>query len=274
MDKIDFAYLPERTSKPRTEGLTIIQDEGMSLREIEDIIAASGPLIDFVRYSPGVLFSAEELSKRTKTYLRAGITPLLSGILFEAAYIRNDIHEYIKLAEKNNIGYIEVSEGIIKIPYEEKADIIKDLSKRFIVFSKIGTKLKNVLFRNDKWKQYIKAESEAGSQKLIIEGGEAGTSIVMAGNTDIKVNLVNHILNLANIEDIIWEVPHRENQSWFIGKFGANVNLADIMPAHVPDLESQRSGINWKTLKNHLPESLTRGKLRQPDPGFNIDFQI
>ena len=246
----------------------------MSLRQIEDIIATSGPLIDFVRYSPGVLCSAEELSNRTKIYLRAGISPLLSGVLFEAAYIRNSINEYIRLAEENNIGYIEVSDGIIKIPPEDKAEIIKDMSKRFIVFSKIGTKLKNVLFRNDKWKSYIIAESEAGSHKIIIEGGEAGTSTVVSGNIDIKVNLVNHILKLANVEDIIWEAPHRVHQSWFISKFGANVNLADILPEHVPDLESQRSGINWKTFKNYLPEPVTKGKLRQPDPGFNIDFQI
>jgi len=35
-----LTYIPERTSKPRTDGLTMVMDKGLSLREAEDIAAA------------------------------------------------------------------------------------------------------------------------------------------------------------------------------------------------------------------------------------------
>ncbi len=272
--EIKFDYLPERPVKPRSEGLTIIRDDGLGLNDIEDIVSTYGHLIDLARISPGALCSGEALSKRADKYKQAGISPFISGILFEAAYIRNSVNEYLDLLEANNFGYIEVSDCIVEIPPKEKAEIIKNLSKRFIVFSKIGTKFKNVFFSNEKWKDYIMAESEAGSRKIIIEGGEAGTSPVISGKIDIKLSLVNHILDFANIEDIIWEAPHHEQQTWFINKFGANVNLADIYPRHVPGLEGLRSGIHWETFVNYLPGSLTEGKLRKADPLFDIDFQI
>jgi phosphosulfolactate synthase len=82
--KLKLSNIPERSEKPRTTGLTVIQDQGLSLKSIEDIISISGHLIDFVRFSPGAPCSDERLTKRVETYIQAGISPFLSGIMFEA----------------------------------------------------------------------------------------------------------------------------------------------------------------------------------------------
>jgi phosphosulfolactate synthase len=272
--KLRLSNIPERPNKPRTTGLTVIQDEGLSLKKIEDIISTTGHLIDFVRFSPGALCSDEELSRRVDTYMHAGISPFVSGIMFEAAYIRKNINEYLDFLKENHFEYIEVSDGIIEIPPLEKAEFIKKVSKRFDVFSRIGAKFKKALFPKDKWKEYIVAELEAGSQKIIIEGSEGGITQVISGEIDIKSNLVNYILNYSSINDIIWEAPHQEHHLWFINKFGANVNLADIHPENLLKLESQRLGINWETLLNNIPESLIEGKSREIDPRVDVDFQI
>jgi phosphosulfolactate synthase len=271
---INLTNLPERPSKPRTEGLTIIQDDGMSLSRINDIISTSGHLIDMVRILPGALCSGEPLRDRIDSFKQAGIDPFISGILFEAAFIRNNVNEYLDMLEVNGISFIEVSDGIVEIPLHEKVDIIKNLSGRFTVFSKIGARFKNFMFRNKEWKEHIVAESEAGSRKLIIEGGEGGTSRVMLGEIDINLSLVNYILSHARPGDVIWETPLQRQQVWFINKFGANVNLADIIPQQVLNLESMRLGIHWNTFLNNISEFGIKAKLRKVDPMSNIDFQI
>ncbi len=272
--KLKLSNIPVRPDKPRNSGLTVIQDAGLSLRSIEDFISISGHLIDFVRFSPGSLCSGEDLTKRVDTYMHAGISPFLSGIMFEAAYIRKKTKEYLDFLKKNHFEYIEVSDGIIEIPPLKKAEFIKNASKSINVLSRIGARSNKVLFPRDKWQEYIVAELEAGSQKIIVEGGEAGTSKIISGEIEIKENLVSHILNYLSIDDIIWEAPHQEQHIWFINKFGANVNLADIHPEDLLNLESQRLGINRETFLNNIPESLLEGKLRQIDPMADFDYQM
>ena len=274
MMDIKLAWLPERPAKPRTKGLTVLQDDGLSLVNIEDIISTSGHLIDLVRISPNAIFSAESLSERVRKYKQAGISPFVSGFMFEAAYIRDSLNNYLDFLEASGFDHIEVSDGIVEIAPGEKAEIIQNLSGRFLVISKIGAKFKKAFFRYTKWKEYITAESRAGSHKIIIEGGEAGTSQIISGKIDINLNLVNHILSITDPELIIWEAPRKNQQIWFINKLGVDVNLADICPQHVLGLESQRLGMHWKTLSNNLPESLTKERLRKIDPMQNIDFQI
>jgi phosphosulfolactate synthase len=272
--KLKLSNVPERPDKPRATGLTVIQDDGLSLKSIQDLIFVSGHLIDFVRFSPGALCSGEELTRRVDAYTNAGISPFLSGIMFEAAYIRKNINEYLDFLKENHFEYIEVSDGIIEIPPLEKAEFIKNASKSIKVFSKIGAKFKKAIFPKDKWEEYIVTELNAGSQKIIIEGSEGGTSQIISGEIDIKSNLVRHILNYSGINDIIWEAPHQQQHIWFINKFGADVNLADIHPEYLLKLESQRLGLNWETLLNNIPESLLDGRLREIDPMVDVDFQI
>ena len=73
--KLKLSNIPERPDKPRTTGLTVIQDEGLSLKSIEDLISISGHHIDFVRFSPAALCSGEELTNRVDTYMQADISP-------------------------------------------------------------------------------------------------------------------------------------------------------------------------------------------------------
>ena len=41
--------IPERTARPRSYGLTMVMDKGLSIREAEDMISGSGPYIDILK---------------------------------------------------------------------------------------------------------------------------------------------------------------------------------------------------------------------------------
>lgn len=45
----ELSYIPERASKPRESGVTMMMDKGLSIREVESFIEASGHLTDIVK---------------------------------------------------------------------------------------------------------------------------------------------------------------------------------------------------------------------------------
>ena len=55
-----------------------------------------------------------------------------------------------------------------------------------------------------------------------------------------------------NKENILWEAPKKNQQHWFINKFGANVNLGNIAYNDVIPLECLRLGLRSDTFSNHL----------------------
>ena len=65
--------IPERTSKPRVEGFTMVMDKGLSLREVEDMIETSGPYIDIVKLGWATSFVYPKLEEKLAMYKEAGI---------------------------------------------------------------------------------------------------------------------------------------------------------------------------------------------------------
>ena len=45
-----LTHIPERPTKPREKGVTMMMDKGLSVREVEDFIEASGHLTDLVKF--------------------------------------------------------------------------------------------------------------------------------------------------------------------------------------------------------------------------------
>ncbi|MFW6222572.1 MAG: phosphosulfolactate synthase, partial [Bacteroidota bacterium] len=45
----DIPHLPNRLSKPRDSGITMMMDKGLSVREAEDFVRSSGDFTDFVK---------------------------------------------------------------------------------------------------------------------------------------------------------------------------------------------------------------------------------
>ncbi|HKR04207.1 MAG TPA: phosphosulfolactate synthase, partial [Bacteroidia bacterium] len=53
--------IPERTVKPREEGITMVMDKGLCTREAEDMVAGSGPYIDIIKLGFGSSFVTPNL---------------------------------------------------------------------------------------------------------------------------------------------------------------------------------------------------------------------
>lgn len=252
----NISHIPQRTSKPRQHGFTMVMDKGLSVRECENLVDASGPYIDIVKLGFGSSLVTPHLDRKLAFFREAGIPVYFGGTLLEAFIVRGQFDEYLRMLDKYKMEYAEVSDGSITMPHQEKCHYIHRLSKRVTVISEVGSKEEGILIRPNKWIEMMNAELQAGSWKVIAEARESGTVGIYRPNGKAHVVLINKIVNKVPAEKIIWETPQKSQQAYFIKHFGANVNLGNIAPNEVIALETLRLGLRSDTFFQFLDKGM------------------
>lgn len=251
-----LTFLPERPAKPRNEGLTMVMDKGLSLREAEDLAAVGSEYIDFVKLGFGTSVITPDVEKKIKVYQKAGMTVYLGGTLFEAFIIRGMFEEYIDLLKEYGVRMAEISDGSFEFEHKEKLEYIRKLSKEFTVISEVGSKKKDIVYTPEQWVEMMKSELEAGSVKVIAEARESGTIGIYNDDGSVNMELIKTISARIGFNNVLWEAPLKSQQAWFILNFGANVNLGNIDPKEIIALESLRLGLRGDTFFNFLPANM------------------
>lgn len=241
-------HLPYRTQKPREEGITLVLDKGFSVRQAQDFCETASSYTDIVKLGWGTSYVTQNLEEKISVYTDAGIPVYFGGTLFEAYVLRDQLDDYLELLKRFNITYAEVSNGTIWLSDTRKLEIIEMMSREVTVLSEIGSKNPDDIIPPYKWVSMIKKELEAGSWKVICEARESGTVGVFRPNGEIRSGLIEEIADQISIEHLIFETPQKDQQVWFIKKFGSNVNLGNIQPAEVIPLETLRLGLRGDTL--------------------------
>ncbi len=244
--------LPERTSKPRSQGYTMVMDKGLSLREVSDLIEVSGEYIDIVKLGWATSYVSPNLKDKLKLYSEAGIPCYFGGTLFEAFVIRDQFDDYRKVLDKYQIKHAEVSDGSIEMNHDDKCEYIKTLSEQVTVLSEVGSKDAAKIIPPYKWIEQMQTELEAGAWKVIGEARESGNVGLFRDSGEVRQGLVEEILTQIPMEKIIWEAPQKAQQVWFIKLCGSNVNLGNIAPNEVIPLETIRLGLRGDTFNHFL----------------------
>lgn len=244
--------IPERTSKPREYGYTMVMDKGLSIREVEDLIETSGTFIDIVKLGWATSYVSSNLDKKLEVYRAAGIPVYLGGTLFEAFVARNQFDDYRKVLDKFQLTFAEVSDGSLEIPHDEKLDYIRKLATQVTVLSEVGSKDAEKIIPPYKWINLMQAELDAGAWKVIGEAREGGNVGLFRATGEVRSGLVQEILTKIPFEKIIWEAPQKEQQVWFIKLLGTNVNLGNIAPNELIPLETIRLGLRGDTFSHFL----------------------
>jgi len=248
--------MPERPSKPRNSGLTMVMDKGLSIREAEDFMSVGSEYTDFVKLGFGTSLITPGFEKKIAIYKKAGATPYFGGTLFEAFIVRNMFREFVEFLDKNEIDLVEVSDGSYDIDHNLKLEYISKLAERGTVISEVGSKKKDVVYSPEQWVAMMKSELKAGSVKVIAEARESGTTGIYNEDGSINNKIITGISEHVKLENVIWEAPLKSQQAWFIKHFGANVNLGNIAPNEIIALETLRLGLRGDTFFQFLPENL------------------
>ncbi|MBK8340553.1 MAG: phosphosulfolactate synthase [Flavobacteriales bacterium] len=257
-----LTHVPTRTAKPREDGLTMVMDKGLSLRQVDDLIETSGHLVDIVKLGFGTSYVMPNLKEKVKRYKAADMRVYLGGTLFEAFIARGMFDAYRKLLKELKLDHAEVSDGSITLPHDEKCKYINVLARDHTVLSEVGEQGDGYLISPAKWVRMMNTELAAGSWKVIAEARESGNVGIYRPNGHAHTALVNRILDKVPAKDILWEAPQKSQQVWFIKQIGPNVNLGNVPAEEVIPLETLRLGLRGDTFFQYLPEEVAE-KLRQ-----------
>jgi phosphosulfolactate synthase len=248
----NLTQIPDRTLQPRTNGITMVMDKGLSIPEVHNFMSVSGPHVDIVKLGFGTSFVTPNLREKIKVYQSYNVPIYFGGTLFEAFLVRNQFNDYIAVCKDYGIEYIEVSDGSITIPHAEKCGYIEKLTKHATILSEVGSKDAAHIIPPYKWIELMRAELNAGATYVIAEAREAGNVGIYRGSGEVREGLVQEILTQIPGEKILWEAPQKAQQLYFIELLGCNVNLGNIAPTEMISLEAMRIGLRGDTFSLFL----------------------
>ena len=246
-------HMPERPAQPRENGLTMVMDKGLSLREAEDLCDISAPYCDLIKLGFGTSIITNRLHEKIKLYKSAGLKPYFGGTLFEAFAVRNMMDDYRRFLDEYGMEMVEVSDGVMELDHDLKCEYIVSLSKDLTVLSEVGSKLKGKEISNDQWIAYMQTELQAGAWKVIAEARDSGNMGIYNDDGSANFELILAIKKALNPDDILWEAPLKNQQVWFIKLLGPNVNLGNIATNEIIPLETLRLGLRGDTLLTFIP---------------------
>jgi len=252
----NIPFLPERPTKPRNNGLTMVMDKGLSYNEALNMMSSSSGLIDFVKLGFGTSYITGGLKRKINLYKQNNIKIFFGGTLFEAFLVRNAVEDYIEICRNFGLNYVEISDGSMEIEHSLKLEIINQFSQHFTVLSEVGSKNADIILSEEEWVNQMSSELEAGSSYVIAEAREGGNVGIYDKTGKPKSDLINTIKQNIDSSKIIWEAPEKTQQVYFIKQFGTNVNLGNISPSEVIPLETLRLGLRGDTFYDFLPEEL------------------
>ena len=238
-----LSQMPPRNPKPRSVGITMVMDKGLSVQDAENFLSVAHPHVDIVKLGFGTSFVTPTLKEKLDVYRSYDIPVYFGGTLFEAFLIRNQLDDFITVCQDYGIRHIEVSDGSITISHIEKCRHIETLSKIATVFSEVGSKDTTHIIPPYKWIELMLAELQAGATYVIAEAREAGNVGIYRGSGEVREGLVQEILTKVPEEKIIWEAPQKSQQLYFLELIGCNVNLGNIAPSEMIALEAMRIGL-------------------------------
>jgi phosphosulfolactate synthase len=246
---VSFLDLPARPPKPRREGLTHVIDTGLSTSEAEGLMASAGDYVDLVRLGWGSAYVNRDLRAKIDSYRRAEVPVMLGGTLTELAWLQGRVDELRDWLGELGIEHVEVSSGTVRIPDDEKLDLIRSFAKGFTVFAEVGEKDPAALLAPYRWVALIKDALEAGAAWVTCEGRATGDTGLYRPDGEPRTGLIDEILHEVDASKLIFEAPQKHQQVWFIKQLGPQANLGNIMAADVISLETLRLGLRADTLE-------------------------
>ena len=243
----DLLDLPPRTAKPRTEGITHILDRGLSVADVDGLVEVAGDHIDLVKLGWGTAVATGNLEAKLARYKAHRLPAMFGGTLTELAIAQNRLDRLVASLHELEIEHIELSDGTINIEHDRKLELISRLAQEFTVLSEVGSKDNTRIMAPYRWVEQIQSELQAGAWKVIAEARESGSVGIFRHDGEVRQGLVDEIVHAIPAEKILFEAPRKDQQVWFVRRFGPDVNLGNIVPEDALSLETVRVGLRSDT---------------------------
>jgi phosphosulfolactate synthase len=247
----DLLKLPQRTTKPRQNGITHVLDSGLSVAGVDGMLEVAGEYVDLVKLGWGTPVVTGNLAAKLARYQDAGIPVMFGGTLTELAIAQDRLDALVAWVHELGLEHIEISDGTINIDHDRKLELISTLAKEFTVLSEVGSKDDTRIMAPYRWVEQIESELEAGAWKVIAEARESGRTGIFRHDGEVRMGLIDEILHAVPAERVLFEAPLKDQQVWFVRRVGPDVNLGNISPEETLSLETIRVGLRADTAVAH-----------------------
>jgi phosphosulfolactate synthase len=252
----EFIELPadRSTTKPRANGLTMMIDWGLGLQRLEDTLEMSGDYVDLGKIAVGTprLYDEKLLKRKFALYESNAIRPFLGGMFIEHYYEKNGMEAMEQFyAEAVRVGFkvIEVSDNLRPFSSNERRNLIGlAIEHGLTAFGEVGAKWE----ANDAATLIGQAEEcfDAGCELVLVEGAE-----LVDANGEPMRELLDALRQALDLDRVLFELPGpwisgctmcaiHDLKKLLIREFGANVNIANVMPDDVMETEVLRAGLS------------------------------
>ncbi len=249
----DFLELPEREAKPRCRGLTHVLDKGMTTAALEALLAQVGDYTDVLKIGWGISYIDPTIKERVALCNAAGVAVCLGGTLLEVCAGQGKVEQLRRWAREIGVDAVEVSDGLQRLTSTEKTALVRTLATDFTVLAETGAKDGHAPVLTDHWLAEMESDLAAGARWVIAEGRESGTVGLYHADGSVRAELVEAIAARLPIDKVIFEAPRKAQQTWFIRRFGAGVNLGNVPLDDVLPLETLRLGLRADTAAGVRP---------------------
>ncbi len=255
-----FGDLNRKKQKPRPTGITMVLDKCQGVQAVADLLPLSGDYIDHWKFSFGTstLLSEDVLHKKISLLKELDIVVYPGGTLAEYAIVKGVCREYMRHAQKIGFNGIEISDGTIFLSSAARRDAIiyaSDLG--LTVIAEVGKKDPTRQPTAEEMAEQAFTDFESGAEWVIIEARESGKGYgVFNADGTVNEDDVETIAEILgdHLDHLIWEAPLKNQQEYFIIRFGPEVCLGNIKPPDVLGLETMRIGLRFETFRKVVEE--------------------
>ncbi len=241
--------LPERSTKPRRVGLTHVLDKGLTPGQVTDRLATCGTYVDVWKFGWGTAYVDPMVEAKLAVLDQHAVLGCLGGTLLEVAWSQRRADDLLDWAAGAGFPCVEVSRGAAPMSVADKHDLIRVAASGFTVLSEVGAKSRTARMAPGDWADEVAGDLAAGARWVIAEGRESGTVGVFNDDGSVREDVVTAVVGAAGgVERVVFEAPRKDQQAWFIRRFGSEVNLANVAVTEVMGLETLRLGLRADTI--------------------------
>lgn len=245
--------LTGRIPKPRTIGITMLIDKGLSLAETDNLLEMSASYIDFIKLTFGTaaLYQTDTLKRKLKQAADKDVAVYTGGTFFEIAHWQKKTEQFFLKLSELGFKWVEISDGTIEMTLAERCQVIESAFQAGLkVITEVGKKNPEMQPDEKNLIDTIKNDLKMGVSCVIIEARESGQGIGIFDNQGgVIEEKFDRLKQGIPQEKVIWEAPLKKQQVKLINEFGPNVNLGNIPTAEILALEALRLGFRSDTWK-------------------------
>lgn len=251
-EMVELPSVRSRT-KPRKTGLTMMMDWGLPLGQQRDWLDLLAPYVDLAKFVVGTarLYRQEYLLRKIDLYKQHDVHAFIGGQFLEYVYATQGIAgAELFFAEAKRLGFdaIEVSDNCVPLDEHARQTLIRmAVDCGLDVHGEVGSKSEET----DAATLIAQANQcfEAGADVVLVEGAE------LLNDGEPNRHLLSELRDGINTSRVIFEligpwVPDTRHcdvydlKKFLISEFGADANIANVMPEHVWETEALRLGLS------------------------------